>query len=335
MSFLQRIKQYIKWRITVIFLYFLCMLIFPAIDYLYGNNMDASIYAAYLITFLFLVFSVSDYITFYKRHTSLIKSKEHMSVEAIEMPPAFGLVEEDYQDMIGQLFSRVQDALQLVKVKNDGRMDYFTLWVHQIKTPISALHLLLQNAKEAGQDTAAMEMELFRIEQYVDMVLQYLRVDNLSNDLELAECDLNPLVKRLVRKYAAIFIHRKVTLILDELPGNVLSDEKWLSMVIEQGLSNALKYSPGGTVHIFMERQIPALVIEDTGIGIRKEDIKRIFERGFTGFNGRIKEKSTGLGLFLAKEAADKLGHRLEVESEVGAGTRFRIVFSKGRLEDF
>lgn len=323
------LKEYIKLRFVLILFFLLVILLFPLLDYLHGNKMEGVLYGVELLTLLFAVFGVFDFFFFCKKHKAFQRSIQQGNVEDLLLPRAYGLIEEDYEAVIRQLVYKHREAFRSINAKNDARLDYFTLWIHQIKTPISALDLLLQSGGGQNDGRAAMEQELFRISQYADMVLAYLRMDTLSNDLELVECDLNKIVKELVKKYAALFIYKGIAIKLEELPYKVLSDEKWLSLMIEQLLSNAVKYTSKGFVHIHMSENPLSLFVEDTGIGIRKEDEKRIFERGFTGFNGRLKEKSSGLGLFLARETADKLGHRLEVKSRLGEGSSFCIVFKK------
>jgi hypothetical protein len=201
-------------------------------------------------------------------------------------------------------------------------LEYYTLWAHQIKTPIAAMELMLQ--QEENPDKAELRSQLFRIEQYVEMVLGYLRLDSDSTDLILQVQDLDKIVRSAIRKYASQFIRRRIGLVYEGLDKGVLTDEKWLGFVVEQILSNALKYTVSGQVSIFME-QPDTLVIQDTGIGIAPEDLPRIFEKGFTGFNGRTDQASTGIGLYLCKRVCNKLGHTLEISSQLGVGTTVRL----------
>ena len=204
------------------------------------------------------------------------------------------------------------------------KQDFFALWAHQIKTPIAALNLLLQGEK---QDAAVCRQELFKIESYVEMALNYLRFEEMSNDLVLERNSLEQLVRQVVKKYAAIFIYNHISIQLEHLNYTVLTDEKWFCFALEQILSNALKYTKQGSVKISAEETENGLQIfvKDTGIGIKREDLPRIFEKGYTGKNGRLDRKSTGIGLYLCKMAADKMGHKLSVESVPGEGSSFMI----------
>lgn len=171
------------------------------------------------------------------------------------------------------------------------------MWVHQIKTPIAAARLLLQ---EEETDIQAVQNRLFDIEQYVEMVLGYLRTEDMSSDICLKEVELDELVREQIHKFARIFIGKKISLDYHGVQEKVLTDEKWLGFVIGQILSNALKYTKNGKISIYMSGENShTLVIEDTGIGIREEDLPRVFEKGFTGYNGREEGRSTGIGLYL------------------------------------
>ena len=200
------------------------------------------------------------------------------------------------------------------------KQDFFALWAHQIKTPIAALNLLLQ---EEEQDIAACRQELFKIESYVEMALNYLRFEEMSNDLVLERNSLEQLVRQVVKKYAAIFIYNHISVQLEHLDYTVLTDEKWFCFVLEQILSNALKYTKQGSVKIYAEETENGLhiFVKDTGIGIKREDLPRIFEKGFTGYNGRMDKKASGLGLYLCKGVCEKLGHGIRVTSKEGKGT--------------
>lgn len=169
------------------------------------------------------------------------------------------------------------------------------------------------------------ESELFKIEQYVEMVLQYLRLNSSINDFVLKEYVLDDILRQAVHKYAPMFIRKKLTLNYEPIETKVVTDEKWLVFVIEQILSNAIKYTKTGSISIYEEAGM--LVIEDTGIGILEEDLPRIFENGYTGYNGRSDKKASGIGLYLCRQIFKKLGHKLSVESEAGKGTKVKIVF--------
>ena len=203
--------------------------------------------------------------------------------------------------------------------------DYYSMWVHQIKTPIAAMNFLLDNEEV---DQKILQQELFKIERYVEMVLTYIRLDSTSSDYVITKINLDEVVKDSVKKYATIFINKKIKLNFVSHETMIISDKKWLSFAIEQILGNSVKYSNTGG-EITIETCENKLIVEDNGMGIKEEDLPRIFEKGFTGFNGRYEKKSSGLGLYLCKKTLDKLGHHIEISSKVGEGTRVEITFPK------
>ena len=209
-------------------------------------------------------------------------------------------------------------------------MDYYTTWVHQIKTPISIMRMTLQ--AEDTNEHRELLVQLFRIEQYVEMVLSYLRLDSESSDLVFQKYQLDDLIREAIHKYASQFVRKRIRLRYEPVNEMVLTDEKWLLFMIEQILSNAVKYTQEGEVTITITKE-KVLQIADTGIGIAPEDLPRIFEKGFTGYNGRSDKKSTGLGLYLCRMAADKLSHQIWAESEVGKGTVFSIDLNRKEMD--
>ena len=208
-------------------------------------------------------------------------------------------------------------------------LDYYTLWVHQIKTPIAASQLLVAEVADR-QLKQQLEQEIFKIDSYTNLVLQYLRLESFHDDLVLKQVQIEDLVKEIIRKYALFFIQKGLNVSLHDLDKEIVTDKKWLLVVIEQIISNSLKYTKEGGLEIYMEAQ--ELCIKDTGIGIKNSDVLRVFERGFSGYNGRLTQQSSGLGLYLSKKISEELGHQIRIESEVGKGTTVRIKFAEVKL---
>jgi len=267
---------------------------------------------------------IKDFVDFYRKHKLLSRLRDNIIFSNIEFPSSDYLVEEDYQELIKVLDKARLDIIKEKDQAYNDMMEYYTVWAHQIKTPIAAMRLLLQSEK--SEMNSELLDQLFKIEQYVEMVLQYLRLEDMSSDLVVRKLSLDDLVKQAVRKYSKSFIRKRIKLYYINLNRWVLTDEKWLVFVLEQILSNALKYTNTGEVSIYMDPEKPCtLVIEDTGIGIEKEDLPRVFEKGFTGYNGRLNKKSTGIGLYLCRRILNKLSHTIEIESVVGKGTKVKI----------
>ena len=208
-------------------------------------------------------------------------------------------------------------------------LDYYTLWVHQIKTPIAASQLLVAEVVDR-QLKQQLEQEIFKIDSYTNLVLQYLRLESFHDDLVLKQVQIEDLVKEIIRKYALFFIQKGLNVNLYDLDKEIVTDKKWLLVVIEQIISNSLKYTKEGGLEIYMDGQ--ELCIKDTGIGIKNSDVLRVFERGFSGYNGRLTQQSSGLGLYLSKKISEELGHQIRIESEVGKGTTVRIRFAQVNL---
>lgn len=301
-----------------IFFYFLFSIIFFVIFWLYGLPLDAVGYAFLICTFIGSVGALIDFWHFFKQHKTLVDLQKRVMLSIDELPEATNQSEEDYQKLIKVIH---QDKIDLITQKDhdyEEMMEYYTLWAHQIKTPIAAMRLLLSDKEESE-----CEEELFKIEQYVEMVLTYLKVDHQGNDFQFEFVDIDSCIKQCIRKYAKLFIRKKLQLNYEARSLQVLTDEKWLCFVIEQLLSNAIKYTPSGYVNIEVKDEM--LIIEDSGIGIQKEDLPRVFEKGFTGYNGRKDKKSSGIGLYLVKQVCNRLGHKISIESELGKYTRVMI----------
>ena len=213
--------------------------------------------------------------------------------------------------------------------KLNDLMDYYTLWAHQIKTPIAASSLLVGEIEDKKVKNQ-LEQELFKIESYVNIVLQYLRLESFHEDLVLKKENAEDLVKEIVKKYAIFFIQKGLSLSLHDLDRTIITDKKWFVVILEQVLSNSLKYTSQGGIEIYFQED--RLYIKDSGLGIQDADLLRVFERGFSGYNGRLTQQSSGLGLYLSKKIADELGHQISIASQVGQGTTVMISFSEKKM---
>ena len=213
--------------------------------------------------------------------------------------------------------------------KLNDLMDYYTLWAHQIKTPIAASSLLVGEIEDKKVKNQ-LEQELFKIESYVNIVLQYLRLESFHEDLVLKKENLEDLVKEIVKKYAIFFIQKGLSLNLHDLDRTIITDRKWFVVILEQVLSNSLKYTSQGGIEIYFQEE--TLYIKDSGLGIQDADLLRVFERGFSGYNGRLTQQSSGLGLYLSKKISDELGHQISIASQVGQGTTVMISFSEKKM---
>lgn len=245
------------------------------------------------------------------------------------------ILEERYVDLIhAQEKSRV-DTENISARSSKDMEQYYNIWVHQIKTPISGMNVLLQSM-EPAEEVGELQNQLFSVEQYVDMALQYQKIKSTTNDFSFAEIPLNKVIRENIRKYARLFIAKKLAVRYEETALRVLTDEKWISFVLGQIITNAVKYSDKGSITIsaYEDECNTYLSVKDEGIGISPEDLPRVFERGYTGYNGRADKKSTGIGLFLCKSVTRMLGHKIQISSEPGKGTEVTIIFSKQRITE-
>lgn len=326
------IKEYFKKIRLSMFLFMVVFFIMFILCYLYNTNMEIPIYTCVVSLTICLCFRIIEFYKFADKNYILKKVYKNCLIDDLENINAIDLLEQNYVNIIVKLNTILKNNIAKKEIEYKDMVNYYTTWVHQIKTPISAINLMMQSDSNEFNKNEIME-QIFSIEQYVDMVLQYLRFMNINNDLLIKKYNLDVLIKKCVKKYAKLFINKKLILNYNELKCSVITDEKWLNFVIEQLLINALKYTSLGSISIYMDKDSnKTLVIEDTGIGISPEDIPRVFDRGFTGYNGRKDNKSSGLGLFLCKNIIDKLCHNISIESEVGKGTKVKIKFDCVKL---
>lgn len=317
-----------------------CVGIFCAVLFLYNESLEGIWYAAFLAGLLLGGVLLVDFIRYVRRFEQLSYATAALPYELGEFPDALEGMEEQYQKNLLDLYLHCNELESNMRIGRQDMLDYYSLWAHQIKTPIAAMRLLIQTwegrerKSEEEEFLRNLKMELFKTEQYVEMVLSYLRMEDMSSDLVLQWYSLDEIVRQAVKKYSTLFIMKKLPLEYRKCEEMVLTDEKWLVFVIEQLLSNALKYTTEGKIMIYREEgEYGRLVIEDTGIGIQEEDLPRIFEKGFTGYNGRQDKKSTGIGLYLCKSICDKLNHGIAVESEVGRGSRVYLSLKRRNLD--
>lgn len=319
------LKSYLKKNIKIYILFVVFIAIFFIMFYLYNLPLEALIYTGSFCFFAALIASFLDFVNYRESYKKLKFLEQNILNDLDALPKSLDIRIDYYHKIIEKLYEELEKLTQENRQKNTDMVDYYSMWVHQIKTPIAAMNFLLDNEEV---DQKNLQQELFKIERYVEMVLTYIRLDSTSSDYVITKINLDEVVKDSVKKYATIFINKKIKLNFVSHETMVISDKKWLSFAIEQILGNSVKYSNTGG-EITIETCENKLIVEDNGMGIKEEDLPRIFEKGFTGFNGRYEKKSSGLGLYLCKKTLDKLGHHIEISSKVGEGTRVEITFPK------
>lgn len=338
--------------------------------YLIGARKQDLVYVAVLDAILLLITVLVGFFRYSSKVKALSDALKRPVEEQAQLPEATDDVEILYHRLLENQSIARSESESSAAIRQSQMRDYYSMWVHQIKTPISAMKLLLEAEREelgqlicddeqsqchigdmtggnigaAGLNAAlkqqsvltelsdnmdSFEDELFRIEEYVSMALQYQRVSSTENDFVLEKVSVDGVIRDTIKKYAKIMIRRHIGINYSGTGQKVYTDGKWLAFMLEQILSNAIKYTPHGvvTIETAEEKDRFFITIKDTGIGIKAEDLPRVFEKGYTGYNGHADKKATGIGLYLCRQMADKLWHTIHMESEIGKGTKVWIGF--------
>lgn len=281
-----------------IFITLLCTcLVFGGV-FLFANlDMQYFILSLEIILFCMLIFLIKEWMNYVKEE-NILQEMENIQIENKTL------------------------RNKMIEERNDLE-EYFLLWIHQIKTPITVCNLIL------GKPDAdyRLKEQIFYIEDYTNMAMNYLKLKTRTSDMDICEADLDSIISGVIKKYSIIFIEKKIKLNYKKTEAKVVSDTKWLSILLEQVISNALKYTKSGEITILYDKKTNKLTVKDTGIGIPSSDIKKIFDRGYSGFNGRLNEKSSGLGLYMVGKIAEILNVEIEVKSELNAGSEFSFIF--------
>lgn len=312
--------------------------------YLIGARKQDVVYAAVLDAMIIIITVLAGFLGYSSKVKALSNALERPVEEQAQLPEAADDVEMLYHRLLENQSIARSESESSAAIRQSQMRDYYSMWVHQIKTPISAMKLLLEaEREELGQlicddeqsqcllsdNMDSFEDELFRIEEYVSMALQYQRVSSTENDFVLEKVSVDGVIRDTIKKYAKIMIRRHIGMNYSGTVQEVYTDGKWLAFILEQLLSNAIKYTPQGvvTIETAEEKDRFFITIKDTGIGIKAEDLPHVFEKGYTGYNGHADKKATGIGLYLCRQMADKLGHTIRMESEIGKGTKVWIGF--------
>lgn len=343
--------------------------------YLIGARKQDVVYAAVLDAMIIIITVLAGFLGYSSKVKALSNALERPVEEQAQLPEATDDVEILYHRLLENQSIARSESESSAAIRQSQMRDYYSMWVHQIKTPISAMKLLLEaEREELGQlvcddeqsqchigdmtggnigaaglnilelkasgkqqivytelsdNMDSFEDELFRIEEYVSMALQYQRVSSTENDFVLEKVSVDGVIRDTIKKYAKIMIRRHIGINYSGTGQEVYTDGKWLAFMLEQILSNAIKYTPQGvvTIETAEEKDRFFITIKDTGIGIKAEDLPRVFKKGYTGYNGHADKKATGIGLYLCRQMADKLGHTIRMESEIGKGTKVWIGF--------
>lgn len=320
---MRKLMDYIKSRRAAVLLFLLCILIVLTLGALAQQDMTYVRYSCALMGFVFFCIMLVDGLRYRRSRRHMEQLAQHTELLPRELPDPIDGLTADYDAVIHALTQENERLKTQNHLQQEEQKEYYTLWVHQIKTPISAMRLLLE--EQDDERTKLLKQELFKVDQYADLALKFIKLGDISADLVIERCDLNEIARAAVKKYSLLFVYSKLSVKIDTLRKEIPCDSMWLEFILCQLISNSIKYTRAGGVRIYMDGS--ALVLEDTGIGIRKEDLPRIFEKGYTGYNGRMDTRASGIGLYLVKRATDALGIHIEVISELGRGTSVRLRF--------
>ncbi|MBU3130310.1 sensor histidine kinase [Clostridium tagluense] len=333
-----KFRNFLRDRIFLILFYFILMIFISSVVY-FNNVVKISIeniaYINIVGFIMFILYLIFEYIK-NKRYYDVIKYIIENQEENIinSLPKSLNYEQKLY----GELLMKVNEEFnlkinELYEAKKEN-VDFINSWVHEIKTPISACRLVIENSvyKSKEETLSNLEDEIDHIENYVEQALYYSRLDSFSKDYLINEINMHSLIMGVVKKHAKEFIGKKIKIEINDLEFTIDSDKKWLFFILDQILSNSLKYTgSNGLIKIsgILNLSGKQLIIEDNGIGIKAEDIQRVFDKGFTGYNGREDFKATGMGLYLSKSLSTKLGHHITIESKPFEFTRVTVHFPK------
>ncbi|MBM6505992.1 MULTISPECIES: sensor histidine kinase [Staphylococcus] len=279
----------------------LILLLFAVIFFVFSLSMSALLLGIAIVLFIMLIYWWISYLGFQKQ---------------VNLKHKIEVLEEE-------LFETKKRQVEYQK----DIESYFLTWVHQIKTPITATQLLLE--RNEHNVVNQVRQEIVQIDNYTSLALSYLKLLNEASDMSISEVKIDELIKPLIMKYRVHFIEQNTKIHYQSVDDNVLTDAQWASILIEQLLNNALKYARGKDIWINFNSETKQLYIKDNGIGISQADLPKIFDKGYSGYNGSLNESSSGIGLFIVKHISQHLNLNVEVESKLNSGTQFTIDFPR------
>ena len=335
------LRAYLKSRISAIISGAVCVLVTGFVCWIYGTSIMPAVLTAVMLLLTGVITGIIGYRAFAAKHQMLVRGREfpqslaesfaaraelREDTDVPDLEERIDLIEADYRLLLVKLSDALSKEKEEHSASYNAMLDYYTMWVHQIKTPISALSLIIQNMEDE-KTGERLRSQLLQVENYADMALNYLRLGSESNDLAFTKVKAEDVVRSEIKRAMTMFLAQGLSVDFQPFELEVTTDKKWLGFIVGQLISNAIKYQKSGTVHFYGVEK--GFVIEDEGIGIAREDLPRIFEKGYTGYNGHNEKKSTGLGLYLVKKAADMISADVIFDSEVGKGTKVTVLLGR------
>ncbi len=323
--FFKILSSYIKDRLRILALHVIFTAIFLIVFLMFKLSIDAFITAFALTLLVEIFFASADFMHYMSIYKAVNEAKSNENLRPSIQLQASSELEELTQSLIAMQALKIKELENINKDISNKHKEHFARWSHQIKTPIFALNLLLD--KENSSNKYLMKSKLIEIENYTNTALSFVRLESDTNDISIERFSVNSILRDVVRKFKLFFIEKNLYLDISDDDIVVLSDKKWLGFIVEQVLLNSIKYTEKGGINIRINENEKEIIISDTGIGILAEDIDRIFEEGYTGYNGREHKKSSGIGLSLVKKACDMLMIDVSATSKIGEGTSIRLKF--------
>ena len=336
MKFNSFLKDRLYSIVTALFCYFIILLVLLA----YKSDKAIVIAITIILLVTYILLFLTDFFRKQKFYTDLLKNienldKAYLVLETLNRP-------EFYEgELLCQALYEIDKSMnENVRIEKEQLLDnkeYIEMWIHEVKRPLASLVLTLNNQKNI-LDRKTKNI-LKRLEDYVDQVLYYVRSENAEKDYFIKEVDLSKVIKNVGIKNMDDLLDNKVEFIVDKTNYKVFTDSKWLEFILNQIINNSIKYKrniDNSYIKIYVKDNLDTtvLIIEDNGIGIKTSDIRQVFDKTFTGTNGREKTTSTGMGLYIAKNLCKKLGHKIEIESKENEYTRVFITFAKNKFYD-
>ena len=331
------LKEYLKDRTLFLLLNFILFIIICGIMIL--TDMGGNIISLIFCTWFFpvLIYIIIEFIKqkmFYNEFTSIMDSLDHKYLLSEIMKEPENIEGKLLFDIFRQTNKDMHEHVKSYRDRENEYREYIETWVHEIKTPIASTRLIIENNQNAI--TRNIQDEIKKVEEYIEQVLYYSRSNHVGKDYLIKEVSLADLVRRVIKRNSRDFISKGITVDMEAVEGTAYSDAKWLEFIMNQLIGNAIKYTRERdgkvTIHTIKNENNIVLTIADNGIGISDKDINRVFEKGFTGENGRKFGGSTGIGLYLCKKLAEQLGLGLTLTSKVGEGTKLSITFPLSRV---
>ena len=311
--------NYLKMRLPFIIWWLVFEAVMFFVFFLYDLTLIPFLHLTLLFAFAIVIAGIIDFLAKNRKHRLL--TNKH-----VDMVEPQDYIEKDYREIIEELEMLNRQIRDKANSDYNDMLDYFTVWAHQIKTPIAALSLTVQNIEDDSL-RQMLQSELIRTEEYADMVMNYLRLRDDSSDYVFENTDLTSVVRQEIRRMRTLFISKKISVSFEPCEAYAVTDRRWLEFALGQVLTNSIKYSNGGTITISVSPK--SITVKDEGIGISEEDLPRIFEKGYTGYNGRSDKKSTGIGLYLVKRAMVAIGGDIEIRSAQGEGTTAELIIKR------